>query len=547
MTEGTKRSGPGEAVSWRWSAALALGLFLTDLLLAPHVVADGDAAELTLVLVSQGVAHPTGYPLFTLFGHLFVSLLRLAGAGYAFAANAWSAAGGAAAAFFLHRLSLRLMPPSSAPDRLRRFCFAAVPVLLLGFQPQWLEACTLVEVYSWHVAWVCGAALFLVFLLQELKDPEHPFPMAARMLAWGAVCGAGCAHHSTSVFYAAAYSLGLAWVLFRAGRLSVRVVLLWIGGALVPLSSYAYLVLRAAHPGTASVWPALEPSLRGLAGHVSGEVYRGFLGRWNPDPDQAAELAHGVYPLLWPAVLLMAFWLVAARSVTDRTARGTLLGAGLLQLAFVYRYGVPDPAGYFLAPLATFLPVTAGLGLAAVSRGRTAWRRNLLAAVLGVLLVAPLAALGVGSFLERRREVVHYDEVIRSMWSAVADEPSIFLWASDSYYKIKLYQRLEGEKPQIDVQDTAMLCKPYPEELFRRRYGFDPLANNGPEHARDSIDPKYFSEEHRILGDRFLARVNQTIADSAALPVLLFNGHEMTLRRLSRGRPSPGQAPGGAR
>ena len=85
-----------------------------------------------------------------------------------------------------------------------------------------------------------------------------------------------------------------------------------------------------------------------------------------------------------------------------------------------------------------------------------------------------------------------------------------------------------------DAGLQTMLCKTRPEEMFRRKYGFDPLANNGPEHAREPIPPQYFSEHHVLLDDRFIARVNETIADSAHVPVLLFNGAAMRLRRLNR-------------
>ena len=40
--------------------------------MTPGVCGNKDASEFTLVLATRGVAHPTGYPLYTLLGSLFV-------------------------------------------------------------------------------------------------------------------------------------------------------------------------------------------------------------------------------------------------------------------------------------------------------------------------------------------------------------------------------------------------------------------------------------------------------------------------------------------
>jgi hypothetical protein len=56
---------------------------------AGTVSADKDSSEFTLVLACLGVAHPTGYPLHTLLGHVFVRAMQALGAGSAQAAALW--------------------------------------------------------------------------------------------------------------------------------------------------------------------------------------------------------------------------------------------------------------------------------------------------------------------------------------------------------------------------------------------------------------------------------------------------------------------------
>lgn len=513
------------------SAALALITLAYYLALAPHVVADGDSAELTMVLATLGVAHPTGYPLYTLLGHAFVAALRGVGVGYAYAANAWGALGGGVAVLLFHRLALRLTPFGPRDSARRAFAIAALPTLGLALNPQWIAECMLVEVYTWHVAWLCGAVLLFTRDVQDLEDRSRPFPVATRMLVWGCVCGVGGAHHRTAVFYAAVLTAGLAWALVRSGRFRPWVPLLWLAAGIVPMLSYGFLLWRASHPGAASVWPGLAPTLRGVYEHVSGAIYNGFLGAWRPGPDVSADLAHDVYPFLWPGLIVLAA-LTVGRARAERRVLGAILAGSALQLVFVYHYGVADPVSYFLPPLAMSWLGVAPLAATVAARLRSR-RAGAALGAIGAVAVGALAVFGTRGALERRSDVIRYDTAIRSMWQAVPDAPSIFLWASDSYYKVELYQRFEGNKPQVAVYNTAMLCQVRPEEAFRRRYGFDPLANNGPEHAREAIDPRFIPEHHVLLDDRFLGRVNETIADSAKVPVLMFNGSAMRLRRLN--------------
>jgi hypothetical protein len=509
-----------------WSAALALAFLALGLALAPNLSASGDAGELTLVLVKGGVAHPTGYPIFVELGHAFVAALRAVGVGYAYAANAWGVVGATVALLLLHRLALRLLPYGRRETRGVRFALAALPVVALGLHPAWLSENLTIEVYGWHVAWLCGLLLLFVRTVTELDAPMSPRAFVLRMLAWGALAGLGGAHHATAIFPVLACTLGLAIAIARAMRLRAWVPLAWIGAALVPLASDLVMLARAQHPGGAAVWPALEPTMHGLWEHVTAGVYHGFVGHWNPDSADAATLDHQVAPFLWPGLAILAAWLLMARHATDRIVRAALLASAVLFVGFAYTYGVPDPVSYFLAPLAIALLALLWPAQALLARSRVAL------AATAVVLLALLGAWGVRAAFARRRDVAHDDGWMRSMWAAVPENTGIFIWASDDLNQLRLYQAFEGQKPHVELIDTAMLVKDQPAHEFQLRHGFDPLADTGPEHANEDIDPKYFTDAHTLLPDRLLARVNETIAEHARVPVLLFNGDQMKLRRL---------------
>src|SRR5512140_3207302 len=72
-------------------AAVAAAAFAIYAFITPRVSGMGDGSEFTLVLATNGVAHPTGYPLYTRLGHLFATLLHALGAAWPDAANAWTA------------------------------------------------------------------------------------------------------------------------------------------------------------------------------------------------------------------------------------------------------------------------------------------------------------------------------------------------------------------------------------------------------------------------------------------------------------------------
>src|SRR5688572_33448599 len=63
-------------VALPWAAGLFLAALATYVATLYRTVPGGDSGELTLVAATLGVAHPPGYPLFTLLGKLF-SLIPL--------------------------------------------------------------------------------------------------------------------------------------------------------------------------------------------------------------------------------------------------------------------------------------------------------------------------------------------------------------------------------------------------------------------------------------------------------------------------------------
>ncbi len=231
----------------------AFGLYL--LTLAPTVLA-GDAGEFQFVPYLLGVAHPTGYPLYSLLGWLWSHLLPAGDV--AFRMNLFSAFWAALAVGLLYptaRIFLRQVFPPTVPaaegrEALHRLLailasttFAVTPTL-------WSQA-VIAEVYGLHT--------FLVVLLLTLllawgerrsasATPDAPEIRGRTFLLLAALCfGLGLTHHRTTLLLAPAI-LAYVWLIdrqvFRDWR---RVVVPGLLLVLLPLALYLYLPLRAPH------------------------------------------------------------------------------------------------------------------------------------------------------------------------------------------------------------------------------------------------------------------------------------------------------------
>lgn len=446
------------------AGAAALALYLSW---CPRVPGDQDSPEFMLVLATLGVAHPTGYPLYTLLGHAFVTAVHGAGATWGWAANAWSALGGAVAIGFLHAFAARLLAASGVRSR-DAALLALLPVLALAANPVWTSETTAAEVNSWHLAWATGACLFATAQLAR-RDAHGPGVLAAG--AWGLVCGVGLAHHRTALWIAAPLSLAL---LARAGRRWPSLVAAALVGALAPLASYAYIAWRAAHPALVQ-WPALEPGARGLWAYVSGSGYAHYLGHFAPSEAQRALLVRFVFPWLVPAAGGALAW-PFARVGAPRALRIALAAAVLGQCAYVFAYGVPDPAAYFLPPLALGLAIAPAL-LAAFAPARRAAPALAAAAALAVLAAGrtwPEVAA------ERAATFTRFDRLVHDMWAAIPREHGYVIFEDDQWYRLLAFQVLEGTKAGLTVVNPVHFRHAAVRRAFAARNGFDPLANLPP-------------------------------------------------------------------
>ncbi|MFN8176934.1 MAG: DUF2723 domain-containing protein [bacterium] len=521
-----------------WSAAIGAAALVAYLLLAPSAPGDKDSGEFTLVLALDGVAHPTGYPLYTLLGHWFTRGLHALGCGFPYAANAWSALGGALAIAFFHALSVRLAPVSARASRRGLFALALLPLGLFALNPVWTVEATLAEVYSWHLAWVLAAVLSFASLMSSL-DASASWPRA-RLLrhaaAWGLLCGVGGAHHVSAIYTAAPLSLALAYRLFRIRRLDALLVLAVLVTAAAPLSSYLFIYWKAAHPGPVA-WGNLEPGWDGLVAHATGRQYQFLIGQFEPSPVQQGLLAEYVYPFLVPGLLLMIVLAVRARSELDRRVRASIALVALTQTLGTLGYGASDPTSYFLSPMALGACLTVP---AAAALLETPWSRRLFRPIvaLGVAGLVLLNVPWVRTGVSRRNGYERFETIVHSMWEKIPFERGFVLWSDDMFARLRVYQLLDGEKPELDVINPWWLFFPATRTRFTAEHGFDPVLGISMPASWLRNPPPGTPPLERIL-EALEGRIN----DHTELPVIVFDAEKRSVRLLKKSGRVPSASP----
>ena len=284
--------------------SLAVAVYLLTL---SHDVGTWDIAEFQTVPRLLGVAHPTGYPLFTILGGVWS---RVPVGSVATRMNLLSALLFAATAGVLCALGIRL--------RLRG-AIAAAGALCFAFSTGVWRNATHVEAQSLHLLLV---ALLLLAWVIAYEDPS-PRHISSMCL----VVGFGLVHHGLMILTAA-------WVLtlFAVSRwravARVATLRLAIPAMLLPLLTLLYLPLRD------NSAPILNANPQRSWWHkIRGEGFRGTMGTlrslgiWGRAADNQFQLLSN-----WLGVVLLLLALAGIGFIGRRmpTVTCTVAGAGLL-------------------------------------------------------------------------------------------------------------------------------------------------------------------------------------------------------------------------
>ena len=450
----------GYALAGGGVLALSLALYVPTLL--PDV-GTWDTAEFQAIGPVLGIAHPTGYPTYTLLAWLASVVLQPFGS-EAYRADLLSALLVAGAAALL---------AVAAVQATRRWPLGLVAGLAFAVTPIAWRLSTRADAHALHVFL---AALLLVMLVAWRQRAEQADPGAGRWLVAAAVVfGLALGGHALTLLLTpgiAAYVLLAAPRILRRGW---RLVLVCLGAAvLTAMAVYAYLPLRSAmDPPLDYADPQTWESFWYV---VLGQQFQGSFGPLLP----LADLVAGVWDELVRNLGLLALLLPAGVLLgTVRHPRLVVLTGLWFVCTWLFALGYPNASieRYFLVPLlaaSLWLALAADIawdalrGLAVVrpsgrraagpDRGRAHGKVDASGEVLlASLLVVSLVAVMLAGVPGRYEDMDASDETFGREWleaTLTALEPQAAVISWWSFSTPLWYGRwVEGRRDDIVIVD----------------------------------------------------------------------------------------------
>jgi Protein O-mannosyl-transferase TMEM260-like len=433
-----------------------------------------DSGELAAVAARLGVAHPTGYPLFSITGFI-VTRLPI-GSEEIVRLNAMAAllCAGAAALF---AVALRIVlnavgqrhskgTADIAKDPAIHAAAAVGAALILGFTETFWSQATSVEVYSLHLFLL--SAVMLTFVRAAYGPSEEEHARTRWWLACAFLLGLAFTNHMTTVLLVPGLVF---WFIAAHGgwRESRKDFVRCLPAFLFGLTPYLYLPLRAAQNPVPN-W-GYAATLERFLWHVSGKQYRVWIFS---SPEVAwrqlryfAESAPGEFGYL--GLLLAALGLGVLYRMERRALWSTVI-LFVTCVLYAVNYDIHDIDSYFL--LAYWcIAFWAAFGLAAI--GSWAVRRGGRASGrLPLVLLAPAILLLFLNFkgLDQSKEY-GVEDYTRSMFSSLEPDAVVLsyqwdYWVSASYY----YQLVRGERADVAVIDKELLRRSWYIRELRHRY-----------------------------------------------------------------------------
>lgn len=467
-----------------------------------------DSGELAAVVCTLGIAHPTGYPLFTLLGWTFshipvggeeiVRLNRMA---------ALFCALGVLVFFHVVRILLTIVSERAPALRLgenghhtRRVLVASAGAsLLLAFSETYWSQALVLEVYSLHVLLLLLLLLFFfkAAIPRASRAPDEKRSVVVPTEHWWLVfafaVGLSFANHMTTILLAP----GLLYMYFAtngAARTSWMRLLAMAVPFLLGLSVYLYLPLRA------SAGPVLNwgnpVTLERFLWHVGGKQFR----VWIFESTEAAgrQLLYFVNTLPGEfAYVGLVFCLVGVVTLwrAHRRLGITLVLLFVTCVAYSINYDIHDIDSYFMLSYVS-LALMSGVGLLRVivwSTQRLRWRTPLSSAAVLALCLVPLPYHF--AVVDRSKNYL-VEDYTHNMFKSLEPQALILsyqwdYWVSASWY----YQLVRGIRPDVVVVDKELLRRSWYLLSLERLY---PWLMDQSRHEVEAFRKELYKFEHEL-------------------------------------------------
>jgi hypothetical protein len=435
-----------------------------------------DAGELSADVWTLGIAHPTGYPLFTLLGWLFAHLpvhpepvVRL----NIMAALLCSV--GVFVFFHVVRLIVRKffrITTGLSEDLLLAVCAAAS--LLQAFSETYWSQAVAVEVYSLHMLLV-GVVLYSFLranIGQGNSEPTRDASAFASSTGWWMLfaftLGLSFTNHMTTILLAPGflylYFAQQGWSGGSWKRIGTMVLPFLLG-----LSAYFYLPVRAAQS------PVLDwgnpVTFERFLWHISGKQFRVWI--FSSTEVAGRQLTYFINSLpAEHAYVGGVLAVIGAVALWRRTRRIFIFTAVLFVtcVGYAINYDIHDIDSYFLLAY-TMIALWAGCGLFMVGT----WSRNRFSqksvGIVAIVLVISLVPLMFHYRASDESSNYLVEDYTLNMFASLRPDAIVLsfqwdYWVSASYYE----QLVKGVRPDVIVIDKELLRRSWYITQLEHRY-----------------------------------------------------------------------------
>ena len=420
-----------------------------------------DSGELATVICTLGIAHPTGYPLFTLLGkcwmmipvpleeilqlNIFAALLTAIAVGVFFKTT-----------LILRRSALVFQVRSRKRKELNdhRFILAsAIASLVLGFSTTFWSQSATIEVYPLHLVLVILSTLLFVGGLEEQLSQSQV--LSRKLILFAFVLGLSFSNHMTTILLAP----GFLWLYFRVfgfSKESFRRILNIAPFFLLGLSIYVYMPIRSlgnplldwGHPAT----------LERFFWHVSGKQFRVWMfSGWSVVQKQLSYFVDNFtseFHLVLIACIVIGMFVLFRRS---RRMFIFLTFLFLTTMVYAVNYDIFDIGSYFLLSYIVIGWIAAyGIDfLFDWINGKRSWMKAMVIVILTVLPIIQIMNNWKGA--DETKNILPQQFV----WNAFSHfEPNAVVVASQWDYFISpslYYQFIRNERRDITIIDKSLL------------------------------------------------------------------------------------------
>lgn len=440
-------------------SVIVFGVYFTTMC---PTVSFTDSGELATVATTLGVAHPTGYPLWTLIGRLAVmvpvasqEIERL---------NVLGSILTALAVGFFFKLVLVLYRSTHVfqfnPDSQRLIAgwipmlSGFVTALIVGFSSTVWAQSVEIEVYALHVLLIVIVTLFFVSGIEiQLTNPRQ---VSRGLLLFAFTLGLSFANHMTTILLAPGF-LYLFFVAFGFKRKSWKLISLLVPFFILGLSAYIYLPVRSS-AGTLMDW-GHPVTFERFWWHFSGKQYQTwmFAGSAVAQKQFGYFLSNFSTEFNWIVIAVLAVGFLEALNLSKRLI-AFLLILFVSCLAYSVNFDIHEIDPYFML---AYLSCGCFVGIGIVTLLR--WSRHQRSKLRGAAIIAFLLTLPVIQYCENRGDVdqsknflVH--DFVNDVFAQVEPRAVVFssLWdylISPSYY----YQVVRKERPDVIFIDRELL------------------------------------------------------------------------------------------